>query len=105
MRGSVEIRESEVLDPAFEQQLSHRDKEPHQLARIGCKDSIRIIAAHVFCGGFHRGCDDFARRICQELGEPFKDLLDLLGVGFSEVFDAKIDADVAYASCYLSIWL
>ena len=43
---------------------------------------------------FHR----LARGVHEEFGEPFEDLLDLLGLGFQKVFAREWDADVADAS-------
>lgn len=105
MRRSVEIGESEIFDTALEKQFAHGDEEAHQFSRIWREDLVRIIAAHVFCCRLHRGRDDFARRVCEQLAEPFEDLLDLLWIGFSEILHGEIDANVADTSCYLSIGL
>jgi hypothetical protein len=106
MRGLVEVVECEIVDTALTllvvclqncatraakfaylaQKLPQDDEEGHQVARVAGENALRLTATtNVLCGGAHRWRNDFARRIHEQLGEPFEDFLDDLGVGFLEI--------------------
>jgi hypothetical protein len=106
MRGLVEVVECKIVDTAltllvmylqncathaaefayFTQKLPQDDEEGHQVARVAGENALRLTATtNVLCGGAHRWRNDFARRIHEQLGEPFEDFLDDLGVGFLEI--------------------
>ena len=57
-----------------------------------------MLAAHILSGGAHRRLDRLARRVHEELGEPFKDLLNLLGIGSLQVLGGELHANVADTS-------
>jgi hypothetical protein len=106
MRGLVEVVECKIVDTAltllimcvqncaihaaefayFAQKLPQDDEEGHKVARVAGEDALRLTATtNVLCGGAHRWRNDFARRIHEQLGEPFEDFLDDLRVGFLEI--------------------
>lgn len=81
----------------LDQQAPQRNIEAHEIPRVGRQD-VRKLAADVFGGGAHGRLDRLARRVHQQLGEPFEDELDLFRVRFLEVGRAEGDADVADAA-------
>jgi hypothetical protein len=113
--GLVKVVECEVLNAALEMLVYHpisRDKstyfaqklpqdneEGHEIPRVAGVESLCLAPAHIFRGGAHRRRNYLARRVHEQLGEPFEDLLDDLRIRLLEVRDVELDSDVRYATC------
>ena len=87
------------------QELPQDHKEAHQVPRIAREDPLRIATAHILGSSTHRGRNNLARCVHQQLGEPFKDLLNNLGIWLLEIRDTKFDADVCDAPGNLMVTL
>lgn len=87
------------------QKLPQCHEEGHQVTRVARKDPLSVAATHVFGGSAHCRRNDFARRVHQQLCQPFKHLLDDLWVWLLKVGDTKTDTDVCDAACNLDIRL
>jgi hypothetical protein len=85
------------------QKLPQDDEETHQVPCITGKDPLRVTTTHILGCCAHRGSDDFACCVHQQLSKPLKHLLYDLRVRFLQVCDAEVDANVRDASCDLSI--
>ena len=105
IRRAVEVGEGEVLDAAFDQESTERDEESHEVARVGCEDAVCIVAIGLFCRRAHGGRHDLACCVCEQLRKPFEDFLDLLWVGFAQVFYGEVDTDVTDAAGDFRIFL
>ena len=101
----VEVREREILDAAFEQQLAEGREEAHEVACVRGEDAIGVLAVKVVGCEPHGRRDYIARRVCEQFREPLEDLLDLLRIGLAQVFHGEADANVADATCDLGIFL
>ena len=86
------------------QKLSQGGIEPHEIPRIR-GNNIHVFLAHVLGSCAHRRLDRLPRDIHQQLGEPFEDFLNLLGLRLEEVFPGEGNANVADAAGDLQIRL
>jgi hypothetical protein len=105
VRRLVDVRESEVLDTTFDQQPAKRDEEAHEIASVCSKDAIRVIAVHLFGCESHGWCDYISCGVCEEFGKPFEHFLDLLRVGFAQIFYRKADTYVTDTAGNLGVFL
>jgi hypothetical protein len=87
------------------QKLPQNDEEGHEIPSVGSVEPFSITAAHVFGSGAHRGRNDFAGCVHEELGEPFEDLLDDLRVWLLQVRDGEGDAYVRNTACNFTVGL
>lgn len=122
MSRLVKIRESEVLNTALEQsdyarscrmdirthllqQLLQDDEEGHQVACVAGVQPLGALAAQVLGRSAHCRRNHLASGVHKQFGKPFEDFLDNLWVGFLEVCDGELDADICDASCNLRVGL
>ena len=122
MSRLVKIRESEVLNTALEQsdyarscriyirthllqQLLQDDEEGHQVACVAGVQPLGALTAQVLGRSAHCRRNHLASGVHKQFGKPFEDFLDNLWVGFLEVCDGELDADICDASCNLRVGL
>jgi len=80
--GSVKSQQVLATGTHFAQQLPQDDEKGHQVSCVTGIQSLGISSAHVLGSGTHSGRNDFACCVHKQLGQPFEDLLDDLGVRF-----------------------